>query len=69
MIRLLGILVIAGCTISPSTSDQIVGVLHDFMLTPAQRCQEARDILAGIPEPTVQEAALGAAACVQEQLQ
>lgn len=42
--------------------------LDDFLLTPEQRCQQARDTRAGIEEPTTSDRWLAVAACAQARL-
>jgi metal-dependent hydrolase (beta-lactamase superfamily II) len=59
MLRLLALLVLAGCAHS-----EVDGFLEDVVKTPAERCQEAKAIIATFPDPTTQERALVVAACV-----
>lgn len=59
MARLLALLLLAACT-----HGEVDGFLEDVVKTPAERCQEAKDIIATFPDPTTQERALVVAACV-----
>jgi hypothetical protein len=59
MLRLLALLLLAACA-----HGQIDTALEDAVKTPAERCQEARDIFATFVDPTTQERALVVAACV-----
>lgn len=52
-------LLLAACTHA-----QINTALEDVVLTPAERCQEAKDIVAAFIDPTTAELALVVAACV-----
>jgi hypothetical protein len=57
--RWLALLLLAACA-----QDQVNTALGDVVKSPAERCQEAKDIIATFIDPTTQELALVVAACV-----
>lgn len=56
--RWLALLLLAAC--APGQADVL---LEDVVKTPAERCQEAKTIIATFVDPTTQERALVVAAC------
>jgi hypothetical protein len=63
MWRIIAVAALAGCSSAPAQPGE--GFMDNLLMSPAQRCQEAREAYADILEPTLEHQGLMLAACAQ----